>query len=413
MNFKKTWKRFFTVSRASEGFTLVELIVVIAILAILAGIAVPAYSGYIKKANKAADLQLLGAVNTAFAAAVLESGHDVSDVAAANITAARAATFARTATAEAGWSVGGAAVAFHEGQAPADFSDTFMRYYGNPNATFKVITSLAWDPATGAFCDIVDISNSGGSVSYVYNGSAITVSAQAITNLQNSTFGQEIGGEALLGRVDTVSGIGAFLLDQGGEGNVMENLIYGNDDGEAYFANLQSTLNLSDDEFNAILDGENGYDFLANSVVLTAAQNTADIDTSFLGQTGSASALRTQLDSSDPAEATEAMSMLAMTYAMYTSYANYSNDETMLNNLTRLEQQQDYTGMTNILAGLESEGFRTYLSSADGQADLAAYQSAMQIVNDATQNNPSATVQILQNGFTDDELSTLLGSIMK
>lgn len=58
------------------GFTLVELIVVIAILGILAGIAVPTYSGYIQKANQAADEVLLGAANTAFAAACVEN--DVS-----------------------------------------------------------------------------------------------------------------------------------------------------------------------------------------------------------------------------------------------------------------------------------------------------------------------------------------------
>lgn len=64
--------------KSNGGFTLVELIVVIAILAILAGIAVPAYSGYITKANEAADYTQLDGVKTAAVFAATEKINDIT-----------------------------------------------------------------------------------------------------------------------------------------------------------------------------------------------------------------------------------------------------------------------------------------------------------------------------------------------
>ena len=49
----------------NKGFSLVELIVVIAIMAILVGVAVPVYSSYIEKTQKAKDKQLVGEITHA------------------------------------------------------------------------------------------------------------------------------------------------------------------------------------------------------------------------------------------------------------------------------------------------------------------------------------------------------------
>ena len=80
MKFRKSWKRFWTLDRHhSDGFTLVELIVVIAIMAILAGVGTVGYSGYITNANKNADKVLVGNIIRAIETGVYSTMFELDD----------------------------------------------------------------------------------------------------------------------------------------------------------------------------------------------------------------------------------------------------------------------------------------------------------------------------------------------
>ena len=355
------------------GFTLVELIVVIAIMAILAGVAVPVYSGYIEKAEKAGDLQLLGAVNSAFGAACVENNVAPTDLADGSVTFDTA------------------------NMVPSKYADEFEVYFDGNSGPFKVIQVLKFQG--GVFVD-VELSDA---YKTAYNNIVNTMGTQ-IGVVQGSGFAT-IGGGPLLEQIDGISGMVTESLSN--PDSTMSGIIF--DEEGKYMGNLASMLGLSVEELDAKLTNmseEDAAKFLANSTVLSVAQ-TANDPTKMnkesmitLLQSGNYGQIATAINTGD---AETGLAQAALLYGMYTAYN--PNGAANLNSTA---------GLT-ALAG--DNGFKEYLSElgTDGsqaQKDMDGYLAALEIVNNAVKDSPETANQVLSNGYEDPELVAIIQQVL-
>lgn len=404
MKFMEKAKRFFTLSAKHEGFTLVELIVVIAILAILAGVAIPAYSGYIKKAEKAGDLTLLAAVNDAFAASCMMDNKSTVEIKGAALD----------------WSdnkvVGIASIS---GANLNTVQEAFDMFYGdNKSAEFKVIkkSDLVFVPGVG-FVEFSNIPKDTASYSVSFAGGVIRVTTDNKNALSNSAFYQNQGTEEILGTVDSVANIAAGLSGPGYD--AIKN-------STAFTSTFANALGIKPEEFEAKakemaeaslkaqgkeVTGTNMQaeidKFTANAMVLYTAELSAGMtaqQAQDMMKDIDVAKISTNMQNGDANGLTQA----ALACGMYLAYVNSDA-------CTDTSLKGSDVNIVNVSTALNNNSeFQSYIQSEQGAKDLEGYLAAMQMIDSTTktENNSTAVESLIVNGFNTDELTGVLTGIM-
>lgn len=307
MNMKKI-KKFFTLSRRAEGFTLVELIVVIAILAILGGVAVPAYSGYVKKANMTADQQLASEVAHALSLAYY-SNPNPSEAASGYVVL--------TTSGASGGGIGKAAMAASFGE---NWAETATLKYDGWTVNADMLNTALANPNVGnsSYLQNSNVNDLLGNVQTVTNAAAgmlgnLTEDANHYLNILEMTLGE--------GYMEKAVASGVMKLDE---------------NGDYQFAS------------GVTAEGKIGTDLqnqLSNLMVLSVAEEMKGLDSATMSQM-MLGGLADGVD--NPAGYSDASSMAAK-YALFKAYS-----------------------LENPSAAADFEAMNTALANASGTSDVNA-----------------------------------------
>lgn len=399
--------------RGSAGFTLVELIVVIAIIGILAGIGTVGYGGYVKKANEAADQQLLGEVNTAFAAACVENGTEIYAVNDAKLNKDTAALSDVT--------IGGAV--------NTKIPTSYEAYLGETNG-FKVI-----EPKYSNYKHIfVDGRNN---VQYAYGGGAVTISGKDAAILKDSTFAdptKHLGVDNLLDKVNNIAGIAHMLAKPNADGTPSAlSKIWNSEDFLRYAG---KAVGLTDEKLDAAANAGGGWNMknqalmdalgakaaelgmdvkgeesfnklMSNATILYAAKDTKNIDQNEIKKilTSNDGMAQIKANLNDSKTMGKALSQASLLYGMYTAYI-YSGTGTP-------DEKKDATSSPlSAMGAMSDPGFKAYINSDQGAKDLNAYLSAMNMINSSVDDSQAVT-KLLKSGFADPDLKALLNNSLQ
>lgn len=398
--------------RGSAGFTLVELVVVIAIIGILAGIGTVGYGGYVKKANEAADQQLLGEVNTAFAAACVENGTEIYAVNDAKLAKDTAVLSDVTI----------------DGAVNTKIPTSYEAYLGETKG-FKVI-----EPKYSNYKHIfVDGRNN---VQYAYGGGAVTISGKDAAILKDSTFATAngLGVDGLLDKVNKVAGIAQMLagLDEDGNPKALGKIW----NSEDFLRYAGKAVGLKDSDLEAAAKdgggwnmdnmtlmgvlgdraGELGMDvtdeavfnrLMGNATILYAAKDSKNINQeemkNLLTSGNGMAQIKDNLD--NPKTMGKALSQASLLYGMYTAYI-YSGDK------TEQEKKDATSSPLSAMGAMSDPGFKAYINSPQGAKDMNAYLSSMNMINSSV-DDPQAVTKLLKSGFADKDLKDLLNKSLQ